>query len=285
MRPEAHEVAFLALAGVTAGALALAGDGPLVEVLAGAGLYAAAVVSLPPKAKLAAAYAFAFWFYSAVVRIVPVLRESRFDEALLTIDRRLFGETPAALFDPSGWPAAVEALSAAYLSYHVYLHLALAAAFLRPVEETRRLCRPLYLAFALGFAGYLLVPAVGPWRAFPALFDRPLTGGLLAAANAHVVEAGSSVYDVFPSLHVGITLVLLAHDRRHARRRFRVMLPIACLLLVSTIALRYHYAVDLAAGGILALAAVWAGRFAGAETPRRPRRIARHADATGRLLT
>ncbi|HEY7423430.1 MAG TPA: phosphatase PAP2 family protein, partial [Gemmataceae bacterium] len=54
--------------------------------------------------------------------------------------------------------------------------------------------------------------------------------------------------DVFPSLHVLITLILLDHDRRFVPRRFRFMMLPAAGLMLATVYLRYHYVVDLAAG-------------------------------------
>jgi hypothetical protein len=65
-----------------------------------------------------------------------------------------------------------------------------------------------------------LLPAVGPGRAFAELFAMPLRGGVLTDSNATLVAWGSSRYDVFPNLHVLITLILLDHDRRFAPRRF-----------------------------------------------------------------
>ena len=61
------------------------------------------------------------------------------------------------------------------------------------------------------------------------------------------------MYDVFPSLHTAVTLVLLGHDRIHAPRRFLVMTPIGVLLIASTTALGLHYAVDVVAGIVLAM--------------------------------
>jgi hypothetical protein len=54
------------------------------------------------------------------------------------------------------------------------------------------------------------------------------------------------------------TCVLLAHDARYARRRFLVMLPAG--LVVSTLYLRDHYAVDLLAGFARFLFLQWALR-------------------------
>ena len=38
---------------------------------------------------------------------------------------------------------------------------------------------------------------------------------------------------------------MLVHDRKYRPRLFRIMLPIAVVLILSTLYLRYHYAIDL----------------------------------------
>jgi urea transporter len=108
-----------------------------------------------------------------------------------------------------------------------------------------------FLAFAAGFLGYLLVPAVGPKDAFPSLFTSALNGGVVTRVNAEVVARGGAVYDAFPSLHILITVVLLDLDFRHARRRFWMMFPVVTGLAVSTVYFRYHYAVDLLAAVVM----------------------------------
>lgn len=206
-----------------------------------------------PRLQIALAYAYALAFYTAVEWLVPALGRSPLDAQLLGIDRALFGETPAALIDPRPW--LTDVLSGCYGSYHLYLHGALIWAAVR-VRDAHRLTRPVFLAFALGMAGYLLVPATGPSIASATLFAQPLQGGWLFEANRAFIARGTSLYDVFPSLHVLITLVLLAHDWRHLRARFWIALLPALGLMASTIYLRYHYAIDcLAAVGVWGL--VW----------------------------
>lgn len=240
------------LFGITA--LALAVSGSLVWA---AGTAAAALLlvlgfhRLPPRARIAWLYCWTLAFYTAVEWIVPALGRTALDPQLLAIDRSLFGETPAARFSPT--PGLTDLLSGCYLSYHLYLHGALLWAIWR-IETAERLVRPLFLAFAVGMAGYLIVPATGPAIAFPGLFPTPIEGGWMTAVNATFIARGTSLYDVFPSLHVLMTLTLLHHDWRHIRRRFWVALLPAIGLTVSTLYLRYHYAVDLLAG-----VAVWAG--------------------------
>jgi membrane-associated phospholipid phosphatase len=269
-RWEPHELALLSLGTGTAVALAVRA-GPLSEIalhvalatfIFGAAIALARARSAErwQKARLAAAYPFTLWFYSAVREISPALGLPLRDGALLALDRALFGETPAVALAHVASSSLTNALSGCYLSYQVYLHAALAWALLGGLEAARRLYRLLFSLFAAGLVGYLLVPAVGPGQAFPTLFPAPLQGGALAGANAWVVSHGSSAYDVFPSLHIAITGALLAHDARSVVWRFRAMLPIVLGLALSTLYLRYHYAVDLVAGGALAAALVAAFR-------------------------
>jgi membrane-associated phospholipid phosphatase len=146
-----------------------------------------------------------------------------------------------------------EILSGAYTSYLIYLHWALIGWLIGPLEDARRFWTFLFVTYSVGFLGYLLVPAIGPGKAFPEIFVEPVVGsgqGLLSQFNSFVAQ-GSSVYDVFPSLHVLITLVLLDFDRRCRPWRFYLMIPVCGLIFFSTIYLRYHYFVDLMSGALL----------------------------------
>jgi len=110
-------------------------------------------------------------------------------------------------------------------------------------------------AVAIGFVGYILVPAYGPYLALADHFTVPLCGGWIAQFNAEVVRVGSMRVDTFPSMHCALPAFILGFDFLHHRTRFWVGL-IPCLLLwFSTVCLRYHYLVDVVAGfGLAAFA-------------------------------
>lgn len=59
--------------------------------------------------------------------------------------------------------------------------------------------------------------------------------------NGHMAAG----YDAFPSLHVLVTGAVLVWDFRRFRWRFNVMILPSLVMLVSTIALRFHYAIDV----------------------------------------
>jgi membrane-associated phospholipid phosphatase len=65
--------------------------------------------------------------------------------------------------------------------------------------------------------------------------------------------------DCFPSLHTAHTTVVLAFVRRFSPRLSFLYLPIALGLYVSTLYLRMHYAIDVAAGFATGALAVFTG--------------------------
>lgn len=215
---------------------------------------------LSQRLRLFFAYLFTFWFYSGVQRFSPALAFPIQDETLRQLDELLFSEMPALTLQSLSSPIMTEIFSLCYLSYHLYMHVILGTA-LWTGRGLRELGNVLFLAFALGFVGYLFVPAIGPGPAFPELFQ-PLPEGYLGAKlNRFVVAQGSSVYDVFPSLHGLLTAVMLFYDYQHHRRRFWIMLGPCTGLLISTLYLRYHYAVDLMAAALIFLITLYLSRI------------------------
>ena len=213
------------------------------------------------RLRLSATVAFVVWFYMALGRIAPVLGMPWRDESLLAFDRAFFGATPARLIEPMVSPWLTDVMSLCYLSYHVYLLVVVIHALFKPVDVGWRLATYLGTAFAVGFPGYLLVPAWGPGEHLSTAFSIPLAGGFPFEFCEKFVALGSSVYDVFPSLHILITCVLLDFDWRETRWRFWIMILPAIGLGASTLYLRYHYAIDLVAGfGLFLLLRVWASR-------------------------
>jgi hypothetical protein len=237
------------LAGLVALALTVrAGVGwPSAIAMTTAVAYALVVWKCPAGSRslLLAGYVVVSAGYLASALVVEALRVPVRSEMLLSFDRAMFGETPAVWLSSFRSPWVGDFLSAGYLSYLIYLHVALISALLADDASRARWMHQVWGAFAVGLIGYFLVPASSPDRAFPELFSQPLAGGFIMHANEALNAAGSARYDAFPSLHVLVTLTLLHHDWHERRGRFRVMLIPSCVMLVSTLALRMHYAVDL----------------------------------------
>ncbi len=190
--------------------------------------------------------------YCGLGAVMHQLPSDNWDAALLRMDRTLLGETPAVAWSPAIHPVVTEILSGCYLLFFPAVMAAFIAAILQPKPYGVKLFNGLIGMYALGFLGYTLVPAMGPHLAMPEAFTEPLTGGFLTRTNAALVLNGSNHVDVFPSLHTAITLFLMGWLWRHHRRLFPIFLLPAVGLCAATLYLRYHYAVDVAAGILLA---------------------------------
>jgi hypothetical protein len=249
-RASIHEGLLVAL-GVAAGLALLLSGIPLAGwVLLMVAVYAVVIgFTLPgDKTRLIAAYAVAWAYYAGSSVLVEALQVPLRHQELLAADTALFDLTPFTGTLPAG---VNDLLSAGYLSYHVYLHWAVIDALFRDGEWRWEMGKRLFTAFALGFIGYLTFPAAPPAQAFPELYTQPLAGGVITSWNTTLNAALAARYDAFPSLHALITLMLLSWDWSHFRTRFQIMLVPSLLMLVATLALRLHYAVDLIVSCIL----------------------------------
>jgi membrane-associated phospholipid phosphatase len=212
-------------------------------------------------------------FRTGIWRVILV--EDR-DAGLLRLDRQLFGETPSILLQRFVRPGLSNAMAALY-----FLHLVLPPVLAVLLYRRRR---PLFrefllavlLAGCLGSLGYVVVPATGPGVAFPHLFTVPLEGGLYDPVT-RILDVARAPRDVFPSLHVGISTLVLWYGFRRSRAMGLALLPLVLGNWASTLYLRYHYLVDVFAGWLTAaLAAALAGGLLSLETrwKSRPGRIA-----------
>jgi membrane-associated phospholipid phosphatase len=177
------------------------------------------------------------------------------DAALLHIDRLLFGQTPAVPMDAWIRPWLTEVMAVAY-----FLHLVLPPIigllwYRRDLLVFRQFLLSVLVAGVIGTQGYVLVPAVGPALAFPSLFHHALSGSAYENITG-LLDTARAPRDVFPSLHVAISTIVLYYAWRRGRGVFAIALPLVVANWLSTLYLRYHYLIDVIAGWITALVAI-----------------------------
>ncbi|MFT3961824.1 phosphatase PAP2 family protein [Propionivibrio sp.] len=184
----------------------------------------------------------------------PTIKDAtawRADDALAGLDALLVGENLSLRMEPWITPWLSDLMSLGYMSFMVLLFGALVFYLLRS-PHLARCYRGLFTVYGLGFLGYVLVPAAGPYVAMAGRFSTPIEGGWPTALNALMVSRGSNHVNVFPSLHVAVSLFLWLTLLRDHRRLGLALTPLIVVLWASTIYLRYHYCIDLLAGAALA---------------------------------
>ncbi len=179
------------------------------------------------------------------------------DARLLAMDLDLFGCVPALALDATITPFRTAWFSFFYLSYFA---LMAGAAVLILGSPTGIVLEELGVALVFVFCTshllYFLVPAFGPVRSLADSYARPLDGRLYRLV-LDVVSAGGATRDVFPSLHTAAPTMLALLSYRHRRSAlFRFSWPFLAFAAVNiigaTLYLRWHYAVDVLAGGAVA---------------------------------
>lgn len=216
--------------------------------------------------------------YENVLPLTAALRDTLYDEAMLRADGLVFDVHPTIWMEALVTPGRTEFFALFYLSLFAY-PLVVGGLFYFRGQPDR--FRAFMLAFVLagyvGYAGYVLVPVVGPEVYFDDYFSvdldsgAPLEGALdLDDASAHGVgfsgiadrlsferaSASEAPRNCFPSLHTAWALIIGVFAFRYARRLFYLIVAPLGWMLIATIYLRYHYVVDLACGGALAWFAV-----------------------------
>lgn len=211
-------------------------------------------------------------YFALLGAAVPKIHPRPADALLQRVDALLIGTNLSVRLQPWVDPIATEFFSGCYFLFFPFLGFSLVYYFVGELPLLQKFCTGLFTIYGLGFIGYTLLPAQGPWIALASQFDTPLTGWAITRANDAVVRAGSNGVDVFPSLHCAVSAYLLGFDRWHRRWRYRLYLVPCVGLWFSTIYLRYHYLIDCVGGFALAAVALWLVK------PRTPAPDARHPD-------
>jgi membrane-associated phospholipid phosphatase len=199
--------------------------------------------------------AFIPFVFESLGPLIAAARGPARDDLLIAADRFLFGTDLTLWVERLERPWLTNAFFLFYSSYY-FLSIVLGAAlWRRSLPDARRYIFTLSFAYFLSYAGYFLIPALGPRFALASEQKGPVeTTPLSRAISMTINELERTKFDVFPSGHTMITTVVLLVAWKRARRVFWFLLPIGTGLVLSTVYCRYHYGVDVLAG--LALAAV-----------------------------
>jgi membrane-associated phospholipid phosphatase len=177
------------------------------------------------------------------------------DPMLLRWDLALFGATPSVFFDSWIRDWVTQAMTIAYFLHLVLPPLIGLIWYRRDLRVFRQFLLAVLVAGIIGSQGYIIVPAIGPGAAFPSLYNHALHGATYEKITG-LIDTARALRDVFPSLHVAISSIVLWFAWRRSRLFGAIVLPLVLANWVSTMYLRYHYMVDVIAGWATAALAV-----------------------------
>jgi len=185
---------------------------------------------------------------------IPELGRGDRDASLIRLDRMLFRVDPSRWTERFASPWMIELMQLAYLAYYVLPFVLLGTLYQRGDEEAFQLSiTALLLSHYLAFTGYMLVPALGPRFALKQECRKELNGLFITVPVRKLLDALEGVKrDAFPSGHASAILITVFYAVQFTSELTIWFLPIAALMVISTVYLRYHYVLDVLAGVLLA---------------------------------
>jgi membrane-associated phospholipid phosphatase len=216
------------------------------------------------------------------LRFIPELNPGDRDDLLISIDRAILGGDPSRWLERISTPWLTDLLQVAYLVYYILPIVLLGilygreSRFAKETGQTREherafdLCVvALLLSHYLAFTGYLAIPALGPRFALVSMYRTELSGFFVAEPIRHFLDALEGIKrDAFPSGHVSAAVLSVHYMFRFTPLLAWCALPAVSLMTFATLYLRYHYAADILAGGLLAtLCVLLAPHLLGYEHP------------------
>jgi membrane-associated phospholipid phosphatase len=207
-------------------------------------------------------------YYALYTNLMLRVNPHTADTVLSKMDAALLGNQASFLLEPWINPWVTDFLSLVYFSY-VFTLPGVALYFYLAQEKMifRRVMMGYLTLMLMGIASYLLVPAIGPESFFASQYTRELNGSTVISSVDYIMRVGRVGYDCFPSLHVGIPLLLSFYLYQHRRKLFIPALAYVAIMCCATIYLRYHYLVDVMASFLYAPAAYWLNDFLLARWP------------------
>ncbi|MBU4321396.1 MAG: phosphatase PAP2 family protein [Thermodesulfovibrionales bacterium] len=195
--------------------------------------------------------------------VVHYVNPKDIDPLLIKLDYIIFGNHPTVMLEAIMNPFLTDILQAAYSTYY-FIPVIFGITLVRN-NQRKEFDRSLFLilfCFYLSYLGYIIWPALGPRFALDHLQTQRLEGFFIAEPMQNLLNRLEGIKrDAFPSGHTGVALTVLYLAYNYKRTLFRIYLPVVILLLFSTVYCRYHYVVDVIAGVILAIAAIFFGEI------------------------
>ena len=174
--------------------------------------------------------------------INPVIKDAQ----LIELDQRLFGGQASVVLTHTLPAWLNEVLMFCYYGHFVWpLVLGILLYRAGKLAAFNEYLLGLGLLFAVNYAMYAVVPAVGPRYYLFDAFTGPVKGVFFTPTLDSLMRQPGFGRDCFPSGHTGATLVVFFYAFRFARRYFWVMLLPGLGLITATLAGRFHYATDL----------------------------------------
>ncbi len=202
-------------------------------------------------------------FFNVLHYMIPAIHPVNLDLTLISIDRWLTGGYPTLWFEHIYHPLLSDIFQLSYsLFYFLPLFILIPLQIQRRYAQFDRAGAMFLLIFYISYLGYVLFPALGPRYFLAHLHTKMIPGHFIYHTIHHTLNNLETIqWDAFPSGHVAVALAFSYFAFIYYRKLFWAGLPVIVSLILATIYFRYHYLVDILAGTILFLFALFIDRL------------------------
>lgn len=197
------------------------------------------------------------FFWTEMDLLVPVLFGSYWATDLaLAADKALLGVHPTLWVERLHGPILNELMTFFYTAYYALIIAVPLSFFLRKkTEETFAVLSLINLTYYVNYVLFLLFPALSPSHApaLAGLHTPPSEGYLFFHLNRALQDSAGIHGAAFPSSHVAGALVWVLASARYGGRKAYALFVIFVGVVLATVYMGYHHAVDPPAG------ALWGG--------------------------
>jgi membrane-associated phospholipid phosphatase len=182
--------------------------------------------------------------------ILPYVNTNRYDLLMSAIDLAMLGVYPTVWIEQFIRPVLTEILYFAY-AFYFPMPLILVGWMYKKLmlKEIAKIFVIFFLCYYGAYISYFIFPVQGPRFFLIDMQSVPLDGIWISENIRNLINfMEPNKLDAFPSLHAAILLLTMLGSRKYNRVMYLVFLPIAILITISLVYLRYHYVIDVLVG-------------------------------------
>jgi len=192
------------------------------------------------------------YFYSETVHYNKLLFNN-IDPALKKIEAIIFGMQPSIKFSEYiPYRTFSELMYLGYFSFYVLILIFILYLFFHRKEYFNKAVFQLSASLYIFYSIFIIIPSAGPQFYFSSP-DNILPQAYVFDHIMHFIQGiAEQPTGAFPSSHVGISLIILMISKKTAPVFFNIAWPFVLLLILSTVYIKAHYAIDIIGGLLIA---------------------------------
>ena len=194
------------------------------------------------------------FFFEEIHSIVHIIQARWFDSYLINFDYAMFGAHPTIWFEQHITYGLTETMNFFYFAYWPLIPALALLLWLSNKEEFSSYVFALCLSYCCCYLIFIFFPIEGPFHTLRQLQSiNAMPGGIFTHLVDLVEKHGRIHGGAFPSAHVAGSVVSTIAAFRYSRKLGMIVLILALGVCGATVYGRYHYAVDIWGGILVAI--------------------------------